>query len=144
MTKKILWGFGAILVIGLLVVGYLWKESAEDITATEQLERYYEVYNNKDFEAFYDMLSEKEQEELEANNKRQDILKGFEKAWRVIEVIKIEEQDGGTKNGTIVAATVSHPPHGSEPKITFIETFKLIKVTDEWKFDDYISKEIVD
>jgi hypothetical protein len=144
MTKKKLWGFVAILVIGIFVVGFLWKESAENITATEQVEMYYEVYNEKDFETFYDMLSEKEQEELEANNEREDILKNFEKAWRAVEVVKIEEQDEGTEQGTIVAATVYHPPHGSDSEITFIETFKLIKVNDDWKFDDYISREIVD
>lgn len=134
--------FLVVTILSLPQLSNMMGESNEN-TVKDTVERYYEVYNNKDFETFYSMLSENEQEELEANNERERILKGFEKAWRASEIVRIEEQDGGTENGTIVAVTVYLPPHGSDPEITFIETFKLIKVNDEWKFDDYISREVV-
>ncbi len=156
MNKVIRWSVGTVLIIGLFVFGYLWIEDMKNITAKEQVEMYYEAYNKKDFNAFYDMLSDKEKKifeestysdsngtEVTVYKDREEILKGFEKNWRAFDVIEIDEQNGRTDDGTIVAATIYYPPYGSDSEITFIETFKLIKVNDEWKFDDYLGKEIV-
>jgi len=160
MSKKLLWSTGTFLVIGVLLFSHFWKESTENISAKEQVEMYYDVYNEKDFESYYNMLSEREKEKIEEikiysdsseisqidseKRDKEEILKIFEQAWRSLKVIEIEEQSGGTEKGTIVSATIHYPASGTNPEATAIETFKLIKENGEWKFDDFLSKEFIE
>ncbi|WP_102274922.1 nuclear transport factor 2 family protein [Cytobacillus massiliigabonensis] len=161
------WSYYFVLIATLLVISILTLpvlnnvpgESME-ITAKERVEKFFEAYTTKDFDAYYDMLSTLEKEKLEKveiysdsseNNKvtslkrdREEIITVFEKAWKPVEVIKIEEKSGGTEQGTIVSATLHYPARGSDPEHTIIETYKLIKENGEWKIAKFISKEIIE
>ncbi|MET3696616.1 hypothetical protein SAMN05877753_103139 [Bacillus oleivorans] len=116
-------------------------------TAEEMVEKHYEAYNNKDFDTYYDMMSKRLMEQFEESyiydypSVRYRLIKSWERNWRPVEVIKIEEQSGGTEKGTIVAATVHYPKWGTSPESTIIMTYKLIKENGEWKFDEVISDE---
>lgn len=117
----------------------------DTMTAKEMVEKHYEAYNNKDFETYYDMMSKRLMEKFEADyvynypSVRYRLIKSWERSWRPVEVIKIEEQSGGTEKGTNVSATVHYPGWGTSPESTVIMTYKLIKENGEWKFDGILS-----
>ncbi|HWO77825.1 MAG TPA: nuclear transport factor 2 family protein [Bacillus sp. (in: firmicutes)] len=143
--------FLVLIILSVPFLGNVLEEGTglfeDHMTAEEMVEKHYEAYNNKDFDAYYDMMSKRLKEHFEANyvynypSVRERLIKSWERTWRPVEVIKIEEQSGGTEKGTIVAATVHYPAWGTEPESTRIMTYKLVKENGEWKFDELISDE---
>ncbi|GAA0343848.1 hypothetical protein GCM10008967_37870 [Bacillus carboniphilus] len=150
--------FLVITILSLPQLSHMLGESTET-TVEEMVERHYEAYNNKDFETFFDMLSTREQEKMlvsktysDSSKKelietirrdKEEIIKMWEKSWRPVEVIKVEEQSGATEESTTVAATLHYPARGTSPEATILMTFKVVKENGEWKFDEVLSSEPV-
>ncbi|MEH7884983.1 hypothetical protein V7654_11760 [Bacillus sp. JJ1609] len=113
------------------------------MTAKEAIEKNYEHYNNKNFAAYFDMQSERLQEEMIKTSKmsREDLILGWKKSWIPAEVIKIESESGGTDEGTIVTATVHYPSTLLSPETTTQTTYELIKENGEWKVDEVVKTE---
>lgn len=116
---------------------------SNSMTAKEAIEKNYEHYNNKDFAAYFDMQSERLQEEMIQTTKmsKEDLIFAWKKSWIPAEVNKIETESGGTDKGTIVTATVHYPSTLLSPETTSKTTYELIKENGEWKVDEVVKTE---
>jgi len=121
----------------------LLTSCSNSMTAKEAIEKNYEHYNNKNFAVYFDMQSERLQEEMIKTTKmsREDLILGWKKSWIPAEVIKIETESGGTEEGTIVTATVHYPSTLLSPETTTKTTFEMIKENGEWKVDEVVKTE---
>lgn len=116
---------------------------SNSMTAKETIEKNYEYYNNKNFAAYFDMQSERLQDEMTQTTKmsREDFILEWKKSWIPAEVMKVEEESGGTDEGTIVTSTAHYPSTLHSPETTTKTTYKLIKENGEWKVDEVVNTE---
>lgn len=130
--------FFFISILFLLLTG-----CSDSMTAKEAIEKNIEHYNNKNFAAYFDMQSERLQEEMinTTNMSREDFILGWKKSWIPVEVIKVERENGGKDEGTIVTATVHFPSTLLSPETTTKTTYELLKENGEWKVDKVVKTE---
>ncbi|WP_409271830.1 nuclear transport factor 2 family protein [Neobacillus sp. SCS-31] len=130
-----------ILVMPGLLSGVLIN-SGKAMTAIQAVEKHYEAYNNRDYDAYYDLQSKRlmETQEKQTGMTREEFIKSWKGAnFPTVEVKKIQELNTETEEGTIVSATVYVPISTRGAAYTEVTTFKVIKEDGEWKIDEVVS-----
>jgi hypothetical protein len=118
--------------LSMLLVG-----CSNNLSPEETVESYFETYNKKNYDGFYDLASDRAKNEIAKNIKSKDeSRKEWEKSVQPVEVIKIKELSKGTNKETFVVAEIHAPSTILRQEFKEIKTFKLVQEDGIWKIED--------
>jgi hypothetical protein len=120
---------------------------SKNSSAVETVEKFYEAYNNKDYEthkSFWSNRSKKEYEEkvksIDSPASPEEMMRTWKRQWVPVEVMQIKDY-GGTNKRTTVMALLHYNSTLLSREATIKVTYELIKEEGEWKIDKTVSHE---
>jgi hypothetical protein len=128
LKKFLLLCFLSILLVGC----------SNNLSPEETVDSYFDTYNKKNYDGFYDLASDSAKKEIEKNiNKsKAESRREWEKNVQPIEVINIKEQSKGSDKETFVVAEIHAPSTILRQEYSEKKTFKLVEENGIWKIED--------